>query len=107
MSPRVQKFLEGITQPPKRILDAWAGEAKRSKLINEWTPSLMTDPICEQALVQYDGNVLAFGNNHLCHLNLENFLHRQTTLEEAQSDSRNFSGGKMDTKEVVHHPVNT
>jgi hypothetical protein len=59
------------------------------------------------ALVQCDGNVLAFGNNHLCHLNLENFLHRQTPLEEAQSDSRNFSGGKMDTKEVVHHPVNT
>jgi len=47
MSPRVQKFLEGIIQPPKRILDAWAGEAKRPKLINAWTPSLMTDPICE------------------------------------------------------------
>ena len=60
-----------------------------------------------RALVQCDGNVLAFGNNHLCHLNLENFLHRQTPLEETQSDSRNFSGGKMDTKEIVHHPVNT
>jgi len=41
----------------------------------------------------------------LCHLNLENFLHRQTSLEDAQSDSWNFSGGKMDTKEIVHHPV--
>ena len=53
------------------------------------------------------GTFFAFRNNHLCHLNLENFMPRQTPLEEAQSDSRNFSGGKMDTKEIVHHPVNT
>jgi len=57
------------------------------------------------ALVQYDGNVFAFCNNHLCHLNLENFLHSQTSLEDAQSDSRHFAGGKMDTKEIVHYPV--
>jgi hypothetical protein len=28
------------------------------------------------ALVQSYGNVFAFCNHHLCHLNLENFLHR-------------------------------
>src|SRR6266699_4300366 len=39
------------------------------------------------------------------HLNLENFLHRQPPLEDAQGDSGNFSGGKMDPKEIVHHPV--
>jgi hypothetical protein len=32
------------------------------------------------ALVQFDGNGFAFCNNHLCHLNLENFLHRQPPL---------------------------
>jgi hypothetical protein len=32
-------------------------------------------------------------------------MHRQSPLEEAQSDRRNFSDGKMDPKQIVHHPV--
>src|SRR5215470_13045911 len=59
------------------------------------------------ALVQSDGNVFAFCNHHLCHLHLEHFLHSQTSLEDAQSDSRNFADGKMDTKEIVHYPVHS
>src|SRR5215467_9133651 len=42
------------------------------------------------------GTVLPFAIITLCHLNLEHFLHRQPPLEDAQSDSGNFSDGKID-----------
>ena len=32
-------------------------------------------------------------------------MHRQSPLEDAQSNRRNFSDGKMDPKKIVHHPV--
>ena len=34
------------------------------------------DKLRQEALVQSDGNVFAFCNHHLCHLNLKNFPHR-------------------------------
>lgn len=58
-----------------------------------------------RALVQFDGNIFAFCNQHLCHLNVENFTHRQPPLQHAQSHSRNFAGGKVDTEKIVHHPI--
>jgi hypothetical protein len=51
------------------------------------------------------GTVLPFETIHLYHLNLEHFLHRQPPLKDAQGDSGNFSGGKMDPQEIMHHPV--
>ena len=41
------------------------------------------------------------------HLHLDHFLHSQTSLEDAQSDSRNFAGGKMDPQEIVYYPVHS
>ena len=51
------------------------------------------------------GTVLPFEIIHLRHLHLEYFLHRQPPLEDAQGDRGNFSGGKMDSQEIMHHPV--
>ena len=51
------------------------------------------------------GTVLPFETIHLYHLNLENFLHRHPPLEDAQGDSGNFSGGKMDPQEIVHQVI--
>ena len=51
------------------------------------------------------GNSFAFCHHHLRYLHLENFLHRQPPLEDTQSDSGNFSDGKMDPQQIVHHPV--
>jgi hypothetical protein len=45
------------------------------------------------------GTVLPFETIHLYHLNLENFLHRHPPLEDAQGDSGNFSGGKINTSD--------
>src|SRR5262252_6028465 len=51
------------------------------------------------------GTVLPFETIHLYHLHLENFLHRQPPLKDAQGDSGNFSSGKMDPQEIMYHPV--
>jgi hypothetical protein len=60
---------------------------------------------CWRHWFSWMGTVLPFEIIHLCHLNLEHFLHRQPPLEDAQGDSGNFSGGKMDPQEIMHHPV--
>src|SRR6266566_7140672 len=40
-----------------------------------------------------------FSDRLLCHLNPKNFMPRQSTLEDAQSDRGKFSGRKKNTKE--------
>ncbi len=51
------------------------------------------------------GLLSPFQTNRLCQLNVENFMHRQPPLDDAQSDGGDFSGSKMDAKKIVHHPI--
>ena len=51
------------------------------------------------------GICFSFPMNRLCHLHVENFARRQPPFDHSQSDSGDFSGRKMDAKEIVDHPI--